>query len=137
MKNGIALAMLAALPLTAGAQPFTMQESGGVRWVCGGVGEEERDGLAALQSQANLSIETVAGKRGAYLADVQLALYEAKSKSPRLEIKTDGPLCLIHAAPGRYRIEASFNGAKRSADATIAAGAKRPARVVLVFPEAD
>ncbi len=137
MKNWIVVAALAALPLSAGAQQFTMQESGGMRWACGGVGEEERDGLAALQSQANLSVMSVAGKRGAYLADVQLALYDAKSKSPRLEIKTDGPICLIHAAPGRYRIEASFDGAKRSAEATIAANGKRPARVVLVFPEAE
>ncbi len=137
MKNWIVVAALAALPLSAGAQQFTMQESGGVRWVCGGVGEEERDGLAALQSQANLSITSVAGKRGAYLADVQLALYDAKSKSPRLEIKTDGPICFIQATPGRYRIEASFNGVTRTASATAAAGATRPARVVLVFPEAE
>jgi len=137
MKILIAMVALAALPLGAAAQQLAMQDSGGVRWVCGGVGDEERESLAALESQANLSITFAAGKRGAYLADVQMSLYGAGAKSPSLDIKTDGPICLLHAAPGRYRIEASFNGVKRSADATVAADAKRPVRVVLVFPEQE
>jgi len=137
MKTLIAMLALAALPLGAAAQQLAMQDSGGVRWVCGGVGGEERERLAALAPEANLSLLFVAGKRGAYLADVAVSLYDAGSKTPRLEIRADGPMCLLHAAAGRYRIEASFNGAKRSADATVAADAKRPARVVLVFPEQE
>jgi len=93
--------------------------------------------LAALESKANLSITFAAGKRGAYLADVQMSLHRAGAKSPSLEVKTDGPICLVHAAPGRYRIEALFDGAKRTAQATVAADAKRPVRVVLVFPEQE
>ena len=137
MKTLITMLALATLPLGADAQQFAMQDSGGVRWVCGGVGDEEREGLAALESKANLSITFVSGKRGAYLADVQMSLYGAGAKSPGLEIKTDGPICLLHASPGRYRIEALFDGAKRTANATVAADAKRPARVVLVFPEQE
>ena len=137
MKTLVTMLALAALPLAATAQQLAMQDSGGVQWVCGGVGEEEREGLAALESKANLSITFAAGKRGAYLADVQMSLYGAGEKSPSLDIKTDGPICLLHAAPGRYRIEASFDGAKRTAQATVAADAKRPVRVVLVFPEQE
>ncbi len=137
MKTLIAIVALAALPLWAAAQPIGMRESDGVRWVCGGVGEEERESLAAFRPEANLSLLFVAGKRGAYLADVAVSLYAAGSKTPRLEFRADGPMCLLRAAPGRYRIEASLNGVKRAADAEVTRGAKQPARAVFVFPEQE
>ena len=135
MKNLIPLlALTAILPLAASAQQFSMREANGVRWVCGGVGTEERDALASLAAESNLSLVFTTAQRGAYVADVSVALYDAGAKKPRLEIQADGPVCMLHAPQGRYRVQASFNGTTRTSAAVVAQDAKKPARVVLVFP---
>jgi hypothetical protein len=55
---------------SAWAGPLAMTSEAGMRWVCGGVGAEERRELAALEPQANLRLLFVTEKRGGYLADV-------------------------------------------------------------------
>jgi len=125
---------LAAACATAQAQELTMKEQDGLRWVCGGVGVEERQALAALEPQANLKLLLVTEKRGGYLADVGVSLYDAGAQAPRLSVVADGPMCLIHAPAGRYRIEGSSGTVKRSATANVPKESKHPVRVVLSFP---
>jgi hypothetical protein len=128
------LAAFLVVPATlAGAQP-AMQEQAGVRWVCGGVGADERAALAALEREANLKLMFVTEKRGGYLADVAVAMYDAKASTPRLQLTSDGPICLLRAPAGRYRIEAAYGKAKRSATAAPDKDAGKPARVVFSFP---
>jgi len=117
------------------AQEPVMQESGDARWVCGGVGAEERHALATLKPQANLEVEFVTVKRGGFIADVDVSLYRGKSAEPLLSVKADGPQCLFQLPPGRYRVEATYRDTTRRLNTTVARRAGRPARVVLPFAD--
>lgn len=134
LASAILMLFAAAFPAVACGQNLAMRESDGLQWVCGGVGADERRALAALNAQANLSLVFVTVKRGGYLADVELSLFDANAKPARFTTATDGPMCLLRLPPGKYRLEASFAGTKRSSAATISADAKQPVRAVFAFP---
>jgi len=130
-----ALAILAtALPLAAAAQSIAFQRSGDIAWACGGVGCDERRALDAMRPEASFEILMVAGTRGEYIAGVQVAIAPASGRVPETTLVADGPTCLVQAPAGRYRIEASYHGATRSATADVAARSGKPTRVVLSFP---
>lgn len=111
-----------------------MTQEAGVRWVCGGVGAEERRELAALEPRANLKLLFVTQKRGGYLADVAVAVTEQGAKARRLEIRSDGPVCLLDLPAGRYRVEASFGGTQRGVEVKLGADAAKLQRAVFAFP---
>lgn len=125
-------AMLAAA-LPAYGQPPALQQQGDVRWVCGGVGADERRALDALRPQANLEIVFASDKRGGYIAGADLAVLRGKAETPVLRITSDGPLCLLHAPPGPYTLRARVGSAERSR--TVRVPDKGIARAVLAFPE--
>lgn len=136
MKRFLIAAALAALCATAQAQPLEMKDENGLRWACGGIGVEERQALAGLERQANLKLLFVTAKRGGYLADVDVSLYPAGAAGlAQLTMIAQGPICVIDAPAGRYRIEASYNGVKRAATVTLRKDGKQPAQVALTFPE--
>ncbi|MGQ0651906.1 MAG: hypothetical protein ACT4P4_06505 [Betaproteobacteria bacterium] len=130
----------AALAWSAGAsfaQPpvMAMQEQGGIRHACGGVGDEEREALLALRPQANMELLLVSEKRGSYLAGVTLRLARAGSGAPGVQIEAEGPICLIQVPPGTYRVEAVYEGVTRTRN--VAASAARPKPAVFAFPDAS
>jgi hypothetical protein len=53
-----------------------------------------------------------------------------------LEGTANGPLCMLQLEPGRYRVEATYNGATRSSIAAVPARSARPTHVALAFPRA-
>ena len=108
---------------------------GSSSYACGGVGSDARRSLAANAAGANLSLEIFVAPGGEYLADVDVALLPADSRATALRLRTEGPLCYLRVPPGRYRIEATFEGVTRSAIATVPASATKPARVALAFPK--
>jgi hypothetical protein len=132
MRIVLLAGVLAAFAGAAMAQNLGMKEQGAIRWVCGGAGVEERAALAGLRAQANLELLFVTAKRGGYLADVEVALYAADRTAPVLQVTAEGPMCLISAPKGDYRIEAAYGGAKRTL--RVAANT-RQARAVFAFPE--
>jgi hypothetical protein len=127
----LAVAFMSLAGLAA-AQDLGMKEHAGLRFACGGAGVEERVALAALRPQANLELLFVTARRGGYLADVEVALYAAGKEAAVLQVTAEGPICMIAAPAGKYRIEASYRGIKRTVHA--AANAAQ-ARVVLRFPD--
>ena len=126
---------LAAASVAAQAQSFAMKNEGGVGWVCAGVGLDEREALEGLEQQADLELLLDTSTRGAFVANVPVTLYRAGSKAPLLSVTAAGPVCLFDLPAGRYRVEAAYHDARRGAAVEIRAGSKRPARVVLSFPE--
>ena len=126
---------LAACVAGAGAQPLPVEQSGGVRWRCGGIGVEERDALAKMERGSNLKVVFAAGARGEYVANVGVTLTEGKGAA--VKFVAQGPICLINAPAGRYRVEASFGDAKRDVSTTLAKDPPAPAMVVIRFPELD
>jgi hypothetical protein len=129
------IALAAALAAFAGlgvGQEIAMKEHAGLRFACGGVGFEERAALAALRPQTNLELLFATGKRGAYVADVQVAIFAADKTPPVLELRANGPMCIISAPAAKYRVEATYAGVKRSAQ--VDAGAKQT-QLVFSFPQ--
>lgn len=100
---------------------------------CGGVGNDERRDLAASMQGANLSLEFSLTGRGNYIADVDVKLLPAGKGEALLATRTNGPVCYIQLPPGRYRVEASYNGVTKSATANVGASGK-PVRVAMAFP---
>lgn len=135
MTKTILASLAVAAPLCALAQPLAFQRSGDIAWVCGGVGSEERHALDAMRPQARLEVLLVTAPRGAYVAGAQVSVAPAKGGTP-VTLDAEGPTCLLQAPPGRYRIEASYDGTTRSATANVARAGK-PARVVLAFPNEE
>lgn len=135
MKRTLLAASFLACSLAASAQGVAMKAEGAMRWACGGAGADERAALAALRPQANLELLFITAKRGGYLADVEVSLARADGGGRGLQMRADGPICLVFAPAGRYRIEASYTGVKRTAEATAATAAGKPAQAVLRFPD--
>ena len=103
--------------------------------LCGGVGSDARRALEATQS-ANVELEFFVAQRGAYIANVGVTVTPLKGAEPVIEGTAQGPLCILQLEPGRYRVAATYNGATRSATATVPARSSRPTRLALGFPPA-
>ena len=132
------LAAALALPAAAGyaqPQPLAMQDKAGVSYACGGIGDEGREALLALRPQANIELLLVSEKRGSYLAGVNLRLARAGSGAEGAHIQAEGPICLIQAPPGTYRIDATYEGVTRSRNVTASTGRPKPA--VFAFPDSS
>ncbi|HSN21811.1 MAG TPA: hypothetical protein VLS49_14115 [Usitatibacter sp.] len=125
-----ALLLLAACG--AARADLALRKEGPVSWVCGGVGAEERQALDVLRPKSRLEVLFVTAKRGGYLSDVDLTV--SRNGERVLQVASEGPVCLLDAPPGNYRIEGTRDGVTRTARATLAAsGGMR--RVVLAFPD--
>jgi len=106
----------------------------GAAMMCGGVGSDARRALEG--TSANVELEFFVAQRGAYVANVGVSVTPLNSKEPVIEGTSSGPLCLLQLEPGRYRVQATFNGATRSATATVPSRASRPTHLALGFPQA-
>jgi hypothetical protein len=103
--------------------------------VCGGVGEDERESLMARSEGANLALEFFVAGRGNYVADVDVTVIPEADPPSALAIDADGPICLLTVAPGRYRVEARYEGSIQRATARVPASSSAPTRVAIAFPE--
>ena len=126
MKSTVLLATLALAAASAWAA------NGDIK--CGGVGSDERDKLEGYARDANLSLEMFISPGGEYVADVDVTMRPVGAGS-EINVHTDGPICYLRVPAGRYRIEATFSGVTRSAQATVGAKVGKPARVAIAFPK--
>jgi hypothetical protein len=133
-KRYLAVLGLTLLCSAAAAQPLAMDERNGVRWVCAGVGQGEREALARMEAGTNLKLVFAAGKEGAYLANVEVVLTDREGKRPALKFFAAAPICLVQAPAGRYHVEAVFRDVKRALDTQVPQGGKQPGMLVFRFP---
>ena len=82
-----------------------IENSRGIRYVSGGIGEGERAELEALSEQFNLRILFAVHGSGNYLADVRLRILDP-SGAPVLDVVSEGPWFLAALPPGDYTVEA-------------------------------
>ena len=134
MKTLSLAAVLLLTPLIATAQSPAWKRAPGASWICAGVGSDERRALDELRPQAKLEVRFVTEKRGAYLAGVEWALIGSGSSTPLVQGPAEGPVCLVDAPPGAYRIEATYGGTKKGTRAVI--GGKGMALATVAFPDA-
>jgi len=136
MKRVLAIAALAVACGAAQAQAPALKDDAGLRWVCGGIGEEEREALAALEAQVNLKLMFVTGRRGAFVANVDVSLYDAASELLRFTMVAQGPICLIRAPAGHYRVTATYRELRLERMVALREkSAREPIRLVFSFPD--
>ncbi len=134
IRSIVPAALLAAIvPLAVPAQAPPIREAETARWKCGGVGAEERRDLAALARQSNLELTFTTQKRGAFVAGVEVELRSAEGTARRFV--AEGPICIVDAAPGTWRVLATLNGVERSREVRLGARGKPGAKVALTFPD--
>jgi hypothetical protein len=136
MRAGLA-AMLGVTLMGAGvaraADLPAVRHDGEVAYLTGGVGQDESSAISAVQRQWPLSLEFAeqAGGRAVYVADVDVVVRNASGQAA-LEAQADGPFLLAKLPPGRYAVEASWNGKTLREPVTIKHGA--PAHATFVWP---
>ena len=113
MKTKVMSVFLAAL-FTAGtvsAQEPALQPrtEGGITFISGGVGMEERDALKKVEGDFNLRLLFAAQGSGEFVADVKVTIRDGKGKNV-LEASSVGPRFFVKLAPGNYKITAENNG---------------------------
>jgi hypothetical protein len=121
-------------PASVRLKPATQ---GDVTYLCGGVGDEE---IAFMKSAArgyDLML-TFAAQDGAYLADVNVDIRDAKGKSV-LQTKCDSPMLLVEVpVSGTYRIRAETGGYRLDRIAKVKATGRKGASlagVTMVWPQ--
>ena len=113
-------------PLLAGAaassapilQPVT---EGGITYVSGGNGLEERQALNEVTGDYNLKLVFAEKGSGAYVSDVKLSIMNMKGQGI-LEAVSDGPWFFVKLAPGRYKITAESEGQSQVQQAKVSGG---------------
>ena len=113
-------------PLLAGAadsgaptlQPVT---EGGITYVSGGNGLEERQALNEVTGDYNLKLIFAEKGSGAYVSDVKLSIMNMKGQKI-LEAVSDGPWFFVKLAPGRYKISAEAEGQSQVQQAKVDGG---------------
>ncbi len=126
---GSARAMLPALCLPAAlaaaqAPPMPQQVQGDIAYASGGVGEDEREAMAAVRKDHNLLLTFARRGSGAYQPDVSLLVLDVAGRQI-LFFESVGPLFYARLAPGAYRIQASSRGKVMRQSLTLKAGAQR------------
>lgn len=127
----IAFAVLAIA--AAGALQAQAAASADEKLVCGGVGNDARRELASTMRGANVSLEFSLAGRGNYVADVDVTLTPTGNPGAAFSVRTEGPICYLQLPPGRYRVEAAYNGTTKSAMVNVGATGK-PVHLAMTFP---
>jgi uncharacterized Fe-S center protein len=124
-------ALLAALwSAAAQAQLPQEQTSGNVRFVTGGIGQEEVQALREAAPRYPLAMTfTIAS--GQFVSDVKVTI-RGKGGETILSAVSGGPMMLVDLAPGRYTVEAAFEGKTLTRKVAIAKGKSQ--RLVLRWP---
>ena len=104
------------------AQTFAPQPEANVqrdiRYLAGGVGEDARAAMQGAARDYNLHLSFAAGRDGHYVPDVHVKLRDAQGTTV-FDLANAGPLLYVQLAPGRYVIEADYQGIVRSRTVTI------------------
>ena len=101
----------------------TVLEYQGVRYLTGGVGEEERADILGQAREFNLKL-VFAEKSSDYLSDVAVVVTAGGGRKV-LEATTDGPMLFAKLPPGRYRVTATANGREQTQTASVPATGQR------------
>ncbi len=108
-------------------------QTGGVEppaFISGGVGEEDRVELEAIQKNYSLKL-VFAGEGGIFLDDIHVVVTDA-AKNVVLTADTDGPILLAQLKPGKYVVMADTQGLSQKQTVTIRKN--RQTYITLRFP---
>ena len=108
-----------SLPLTAGAQ----YPAATVTFVNGGITQDEADALRAQARDYPLEIQfaTRTDTGNAFAADVHVRITDANGRQV-LVLPSADPILLATLPPGRYTVEATFEGVARRQQVEVGRG---------------
>lgn len=109
-------------PLQASAQ-LRQAPPHGVEYLSGGIGQTEAQQMKLAARDYSLSL-LFATPSGQYLADVDVQLKDSKGARV-MNVENTGPMLLVKLPPGRYQVEAAYNGDWKKAVVDIRRGARR------------
>lgn len=134
MQSEAGMELRAASPSTAELKPVVQ---GDVTYLCGGVGEDEEAFMKQEAKGYDLML-TFAARNGAYLADVNVDIADAKGNSV-LQATCDGPIMLVDLPrSGSYRVNADAAGYTLQQTVKVSAAKKTRRSVAsasLVWPQ--
>lgn len=117
--------------------PMTVVEpktANGFTYMCGGVGEEETAKMKQAARAYDMML-TFATRRGAYLADVNVNIQDARGESA-LQTTCDAPIMLINVPKsGTYRIRAEAGGYTLNKTAHVKTKGTAHAALVMTWPQ--
>ncbi|OZB74421.1 MAG: hypothetical protein B7X37_05715 [Halothiobacillus sp. 14-55-98] len=96
-------------PAEVASGALTPQVQGGVHFVSGGFGVEERAWLAAHAREFNTHLTFAVVPGGEFVADVPVRISDAKG-ALILEATSDGPQMFVQLPVGQYQVEATHDG---------------------------
>lgn len=104
----------------------------GVDYLSGGVGIDESRAIheAASSWPLKITMAEMNNGRAVWISDAEVRIRDARSR-PVLEFRSDGPLALVRLIPGRYTVEARFNGISQTRDVIIVSGT--PQKIMIVW----
>ncbi len=110
MSKIAALALtLSILAFAAHAQQLQTHTENGIAYVSGGIGQEERNTILAIEQSYSLRLLFVARDTGEYLGGVKVKLIDRSGKT-LLEAVADGPYFLAQLSPGKYDVVVEYGG---------------------------
>lgn len=122
-KRFLLLAGALAVAGSAAAQ-LALQSANGIRYASGGIGESERDELMLVLPDYNLKLVAAAQNSGAFLADVRLAVLDARGAKV-LDTTLEGPWFVARFPPGRYTLALVRGGVTQKRVVTVPAQGRR------------
>ena len=114
--------MAPPMPRQQAADSYTSlqpMQSGEIRYVTGGIGDEERNAMQAMENEYDLHIMS-ATRNGSFAGDTQIKI--SSSKGTELLTTVAGPLFYADLPNGKYIVEALHDGATRRQNVTITHG---------------
>ena len=118
---GLAATMIGMGAAALAQEPLRAQGGSTVTFLNGGVTQEEADQLRAQASSYPLEIQFARGSDGAFAADVHVRIVNA-SGHPVLVLPAAEPILLAQLPPGRYTVEATYEGQTKRQQLTIGRG---------------
>jgi len=102
----------------------------GLRFVTGGITDDERDALGANSEPHGLKVVTVSRERGEYLADAHVIVADANGRQ-MLDTRLDGPFLQVDLEPGRYIVDVEFE--RKSMKKEVAVSRDAPRELIFAF----
>jgi hypothetical protein len=115
--------VLIIVAMSAGLAHAQEASPGGIPYLTGGVGEEERAQLEAEAKDYNLKL-VFAESGGAFVADVQVTVKNDEG-SAVLAATAKGPLFFAKLPEGNYTVEATYREERKESSVSLAATKQR------------
>ncbi|WP_410499768.1 hypothetical protein [Chitinibacter sp. S2-10] len=107
------------------AAKTVMHAPSGVKYLVGGVGDDEKAALDAVKADYNCRLTFAVKMSGAYLADVTVRVVNLASQAEVLNLVVPGPFLLANLPAGKYSVSAVYRGEMLTTELTIKANQAR------------